>query len=248
MSTLLQILLSTLLVSLFSFVGILLISLRMDINKLTFYLISLASGALIGGAFLHLIPETLQGNPHTGLFWIAIGVFFFFILEKLLIWRHCHHHHEPTDHARPVTARMVLIGDTIHNFIDGVIIATGFMTSPSLGISVTVAIIFHEIPQELGDFGILVHGGFKPMQALFMNALTATSAIAGGLMTYFFFGASTTVHAMVMPLAAGGFLYIALADLIPQLHVQTNIRQTVSQIILLIVGFSIITFLKKIGV
>jgi zinc and cadmium transporter len=132
----------------------------------------------------------------------------------------------------------------VHNFIDGVIIASSFMADVTVGISVTTAIILHEIPQELGDFGILIHGGYSTRKALWLNALTATSALLGAVLTYFFIAAVPTVQTFLLPITAGGFLYIALADLIPQLHEQVKLRETLGQIVLLAGGFMLTTLIK----
>jgi zinc and cadmium transporter len=241
---LLQIVLASMLVSLVSFIGIIFFSLGMNIRRITFYLISLASGTLLGGAVLHLIPEALETSGPKIFESVAMGIFIFFILEKFLIWRHCHIHQRPHDHTKPVAAKMVLIGDAIHNAIDGAIIASAFMTSTDLGISITIAIILHEIPQELGDFGILIHGGYTMQQALWLNALTATSSLVGAVIAFFFIGASTMVATHILPVAAGGLLYIALADLIPQLHDQIAPGETVLQILLLAAGFGAMILLK----
>src|SRR5262249_22040704 len=150
-----------------------------DLSTLTFYFVSLASGTMLGSAFLDLIPEALEQNPHRALLWTCCGVFFFFILEKLLIWRHCHSHEHAGDHHTPVAARMVVTGDAIHNFIDGAIVASSFLISRTVGVAVTTAIVLHEIPQELGDFGILIRGGYSVRRALLVNALTGTTAVVG---------------------------------------------------------------------
>ncbi len=240
----LSIRLSTIVVGRISMVGIVFFASKNNIHKTTFYLISLASGTMLGSAFLHLIPEALVRNPSGT--WIAVssGVVMFFILEKFLIWRHCHLHQHPEDHTRPTAAKMVLVGDAIHNVIDGVIIASSFLASPAVGLSVTVAIILHEIPQELGDFGILIHGGYSMNRALAVNALTAMGAVLGAVLAYFFLAAMPAVQIYLLPVAAGGFLYIALADLIPQLHLQVALRQTVGQIVLLAVGFGLMILFK----
>jgi zinc and cadmium transporter len=139
---------------------------------------------------------------------------------------------------------MVIIGDAIHNFIDGAIIASSFLVDREIGISVTAAIMLHEIPQELGDFGILIHGGYSPKKALLINGLTATSAILGAVLTYFFLAAVPFLTGTLVPFTAGGFLYIALADLIPQLHEKTSIKESLSQIALLGLGFGIMILFK----
>lgn len=241
--TLLWILLSTVFVGLVSFVGLVFLAAKINIHKLTFYLMSLASGTMLGGAFLHLIPEALEENTRVALTSIALGVFVFFILEKFLIWRHCHLHPQE-EHVRPTAAKMLLMTDAIHNFIDGVIIASSFIVSFPVGISVTLAIILHEIPQELGDFGVLIHGGSTVKQALFLNAVTATTAVAGALIAYFFIAFMPAIQTYLVPITAGGFLYIALADLIPQLHERVSLKETLSQIALLAVGFTLTALLK----
>lgn len=241
----LSIIVATALVGLISFVGIAFFISKVDFHKMTFYFVSLASGTMLGSAFLHLMPEALEHNAQRGLLVICLGIFVFFILEKLLIWRHCHFHQHPDDHHRPTAARMVIAGDAIHNFIDGAIIAASFLADHRIGMSVTAAIILHEIPQELGDFGILVHGGFSMKKALVINGLTATSALLGAVITYCFLEAVPLLQTFLLPLTAGGFLYIALADLIPQLHNRTDIKETVSQIALITIGFGLTTLFQN---
>ena len=248
----LSILASTTLVGLISFVGIFCFFAKNNLQKLTFYFVSLASGTMLGSAFLDLIPEALETSAKRAPATIGAGIFIFFILEKFLIWRHCHSHEHamindgrrPGDYHRPIAARMVIVGDAIHNFIDGAIIASSFLLNPRVGISVTAAIIFHEIPQELGDFGILIRGGYSVRRALIVNALTATTAIIGAVITYFFLEAVPPFQAVIVPITAGGFLYIALADLIPQLHDHVTLRETLSQIALLLLGFGLMAFVK----
>jgi len=238
--TLVYIILATIVVGLISLVGAVFIAFKLDVKKLTFYLISLASGTMLGGAFIHLIPESLEvQKPRVALLLVSLGVFIFFVLEKFLIWRHCHHHQLMEDHKRATTANMVLAGDAVHNFIDGVIIGSSFMVSPKFGVSITLAIILHEIPQELGDFGVLVHGGYSVGNALLANFLISLTAIAGAVVTYFFLGIAPQMQSYIIPIVAGGFLYIALADLIPQLHEFTTASQTYRQIALLLGGFSL---------
>ncbi|MCB4756293.1 MAG: ZIP family metal transporter [Elusimicrobia bacterium] len=246
--TLLTIIAATLIVGLVSLVGIIFVTLKLDIKKITFYLVSLASGTMLGGAFLDLIPEALSFNSPYTLSWVSGGVFLFFIFEKFLIWRHCHHHHHPLDHGRPTAASMILAGDAIHNFIDGIIIATSFNAGFMIGISVTLAIMLHEIPQELGDFGVLVHSGFTVKKALVANFLTAMTALAGAVITHLSLGLAPHLQMVLLPIAAGGFLYVALADLIPQLHDYVETRQTFAQISLFSFGFGLmwlLTFMER---
>ncbi|MFN0117531.1 MAG: ZIP family metal transporter [Elusimicrobiota bacterium] len=234
-----QILLATLCVGMVSFVGVFFMASNLDSKKLTFYLISLASGTMLGSAFLHLIPEALSVDSHFSLILIAVGIFFFFMLEKFLIWRHCHTHEHLPSENKPTTASLVVITDAIHNFIDGAIIASSFLVSPAIGWSTTTAIIMHEIPQEIGDFGVLLHSGYSKKKALLVNGLSASVALLGAVVTFVFVGISPVIQSQFIAITAGGFLYIALADLIPQLHERTKIKETILQIILLALGFLI---------
>ncbi len=243
----LSILCATALIGLISFVGIFFFFSKKNLNTLTFYFVSLASGTMLGSAFMDLIPEALEQNTNNGLLMIGAGVFIFFILEKFLIWRHCHSHQHSGDHQKPIAASMVITGDAVHNFIDGAIIASSFLIDYRVGLSVTAAIVLHEIPQELGDFGILVRGGYSMKRALIVNALTATAAIVGAVITYFFLESAPVLQSILVPLTAGGFLYIALADLIPQLHEHTSAKETLGQIFLLLLGFGLMALISHGG-
>ncbi|MFN4133555.1 MAG: ZIP family metal transporter [Candidatus Hadarchaeales archaeon] len=218
MSELLLILLATITVSLLSFVGAgtLILTGKM-LKKILLVLVGFAAGTLIGGAFLHLLPESIELGEGVGAFTIfsttLLGFILFFILEKAL-WRHCHEKGCKVH----VFAYLNLLGDGIHNFIDGLIIAAGFLFNPWLGFITTLAVAAHEIPQELGDFGVLVYGGLKPRMALFLNFATALTAVAGGVWGYYLLPVFENVKVLLLPLAAGGFLYIAASDLIPELH------------------------------
>ena len=210
---------SVLAVSLFSLIGILLLSFREDVFRRYIPLfISIAVGALLGDAFIHLIPEAFADTESTdtvGLLIIA-GVLSFFVLEKVLHW---HHHGEDLEESQihPV-GRLVLVSDGVHNFLDGVIIAASFAVSPSLGLATTLAVMLHEIPQEVGDFAVLLHAGYTKRRALVLNFLSALCALLGAV-TFFMIGEfSTSLTSLFVPLTAGGFIYIAVADLIPELH------------------------------
>ena len=242
---LLQIIAATSLVGLISLVGLLFLVLKKDIHKAAVYFISLASGTMVGTSFYHLIPESLEKSPDHALAWTGAGIFVFFILEKAMVWRHCHlHQHDHQNVAKPTAAKMAVMGDAAHNFLDGMIIATSFAAGTKIGISVTAAILLHEVPQELGDFAILLHGGFSARRAMAINALTALFALAGAISTHLFIGLAPATEGFLLPITAGGFLYIALADLIPQLHEPSRLRQTLLQIILLVTGFFSVAFLK----
>ncbi|HLF17394.1 MAG TPA: ZIP family metal transporter [Candidatus Omnitrophota bacterium] len=206
-------------VGLISLVGVFTLSLKPErLNKFLLYMVSFAVGALFGDAFLHLLPETFEEigfNPTTS-FLILLGIILFFILEKFLRWQHCHvltSH----DHEHPV-ATLNLIGDGVHNMLDGMIIASSFMVSPTIGFATTLAVIFHEIPQEIGDFGVLVHSGFSIRKALWCNFISALAAFVGAFLVFIVGPQIENLSVYVLPVTAGGFLYIAGSDLIPELH------------------------------
>ncbi|MFQ5647971.1 MAG: ZIP family metal transporter [Candidatus Aenigmatarchaeota archaeon] len=240
-------LLSVILVSLISFVGVLTISLNMErLKKVLLYLVSFAAGGLLGGAFIHLIPEAVGEFGMTASFSLYLlgGIVLFFILEKFICWRHCHH---PTTNSHPHPfAYMNLLGDGVHNFIDGLIIAASYLVSIPLGVATTIAVILHEIPQEIGDFGVLVHGGFSRKRALGMNFLTALTAVAGAVVVLLL-GAVEGLGAFLLPLAAGGFIYIAGSDLIPELHKEMSMRKSGVQLLFIVLGIAIMYLLTLVG-
>lgn len=226
MIKILWILLMTFIISLMSFVGaITLILSEKWLKRLLLTLVGFATGALIGGAFLHLLPEAMEAgafSSETVFSFLIAGFVLFFVLEKLL-WRHCH------DRACPIHtfAYLNLLGDGVHNFIDGLIIASSFAVSTPLGLTSSLAVAAHEIPQEMGDFGVIVYGGIKPRRALFLNFLTALTAVAGGLAGYFFLPHAGDAKVLLLPIAAGGFLYIAASDLVPELHREPDTLRTI---------------------
>ncbi|MGQ9618572.1 MAG: ZIP family metal transporter [Candidatus Aminicenantia bacterium] len=217
MITLIYIGVSILIISLFSFSGIIFIGLEKNsFDKLISFFVSISIGTLMGGAFFHLIPESLESLESTylpmGL--VICGIFLFLLLEQMVRWRHCHDYDCPV-HA---FAYLNLIGDGLHNFIDGIAIASAYLIEPRLGVSTTIAILFHEIPQELGDFGVLIYGGFKKSKALIFNFISSLTALIGGIGTFYFSKIVKTFELYIPSIAAGGFLYIALSDLIPEFH------------------------------
>ncbi len=244
MNDLIAILASVTVVSFVAFIGIIFIGLKEDkLKRLTVVLVGFAAGTLIGGAFLHLLPESLSaGNDATSVFWVAIvGIISFFALEKFLYWRHCHEKECPTH----TFVYLNLIGDGIHNFIDGMIIAAAFTFSSSfeLGFVTTLAVIFHEIPQELGDFGVLVYGGFSRKKALVFNFVSAVTAVVGALTTYFL-AHTQSMKDLLIPFAAGGFIYIAATDLMPELHKKPHAGESIIQLIVILLGIGLMAFLK----
>lgn len=235
MTTLLWILGATIIVSLLSFIGVLGIALNDKLlKKLLLGLVGLSAGALLGGAFLHLIPESIESLEFASLY-VILGFILFFILEKFFYWRHCHKG-KCDVHA---FTYLNLIGDAVHNFIDGVIIAISFMVDVSLGVITTIAVIAHEIPQELGDFGVLVYGGWKKAKALLFNFLSALTAILGALIAYIASNLAEGVSSFLLPFAAGGFIYIAASDLIPELHRETDIKRTIVSFLFFIIGIAL---------
>lgn len=236
------------LVSLISFIGVFtLLFKKATISKLTFVLVSFAVGGLFGDAFLHLIPEAyeeLGATPVTA-FLILGGIFVFFVLEKLLRWRHCHI--QPSrEHIHPL-ATMNVVGDAVHNFIDGMIIAASFVSSIPLGITTTLAVVLHEIPQEMGDFGILLHSKVSPLKALRLNFLSALAAVAGAILVLLIGKNVAGFSAYVLPLTAGGFIYIAGSDLIPELHHDCCASLSFWQLLWIILGIGVMALLLFLG-
>ncbi len=219
MNQVMWIILSVIVVSAISVIGIFFIFLKKEkLNSLLLFLVSLAAGSLLGGAFLHLIPEIIEGTGFT--FSVSLlllgGILLFFSIEHFIQWRHCH---IPTSKSHPHSlGTMNIIGDGIHNFTDGLIIAASYFISIPVGIATTLAVILHEIPQEIGDFGILLYAGYSKRKALFFNFLSALTAILGAVVGIILADKSTVFAYIVMPIAAGGFLYIAGSDLIPEIH------------------------------
>ncbi|KKT00448.1 MAG: hypothetical protein UV76_C0010G0023 [Candidatus Nomurabacteria bacterium GW2011_GWA2_43_15] len=228
---------SVIIVSLVSFIGIFTLSIREDLlRKYIFIFISLAVGALLGDAFIHLIPEAFENFTNATLASILIitGVLIFFILEKFLHW---HHHGEDKDepHIHPV-GKLVLFSDGVHNFIDGIIIGVSFIVSIPVGIATTVAVILHEIPQEIGDFAVLLHAGYTKSRALWLNFLSALCAVLGVVLTIVLGETGRVFTEWILPIAAGGFIYVAVADLIPELQKTKKIKHSALQIMAVVAG------------
>lgn len=211
-------------VSLVSLIGIFSLLFREGwFNKILILLIGFSAGGLIGGAFLHLLPEALeQGEAQAIFLYLILGFISFFILEKYLHWRHCHEG-VCTVHA---FTYLNLIGDGIHNFTDGLVIGASFLVSIHFGIITALVIILHEIPQEIGDFGVLVYGGFSKLKALYYNFVIALACILGTAIGYFISANMHNFSPFLLPFTAGGFIYIAACDLIPELHKESSLKRS----------------------
>lgn len=209
-------------------------------------LISFAIGALLGASFLEVLPNAIasSGDPAATTATVLAGILGFFVLEKLVLWRHCHQedcegHESPkpaTDHGR--SGLLILIGDTFHNFVDGVLIAAAFMQSVPLGIVTAVAIIAHEIPQEVGDFLILLHSGYTKARAFAFNLFSSLATVVGGLLGYYALSGVQQAIPVLLALAAASMIYIAVADLIPGLHRRPELSATVQQVVLIGCGIA----------
>jgi zinc and cadmium transporter len=221
-------------VSLISLIGIFSLLLKENsLHQILVPLIGFSAGGLIGGAFLHLLPEALEeAGSYIVFSYLILGFISFFILEKYLHWRHCH------DEVCKihVFTYLNLIGDGIHNFTDGLVIGASFIISIHFGIVTTLIIILHEIPQEIGDFGVLVYGGFSKLKALYCNFIIALTCVLGTAIGYFVSANIKTFSMALLPLTAGGFIYIATCDLIPELHKQTELKRSTFSMLAFLCG------------
>ncbi|MDO8648862.1 MAG: ZIP family metal transporter [Candidatus Peregrinibacteria bacterium] len=242
MQTPLYVIGSVLVVSLVSLAGIslFLVSGR-AVRKLLLYVVSFSTGGLLGDVFIHMLPEMQEEDAEffgTALLIVLASIVFSFAIEKLIHWRHCHvlpendHEH---DHCHSA-GLMTLFGDGVHNFIDGLVIAVAFLVSIPVGLSTTLAVIFHEIPQEIGNFAVLLHDGYSRGRALFYNFLSALTAILGAVLVLLSSSSFEGLSKYMLPFAAGNFLYIAGSDLIPELHKERGLGAALLQIISMILG------------
>lgn len=237
MTTLVNILIATVIVSLVSLIGVIFLYIHENlIKKIAVALVAFASGSLIGGAFFHLIPEALELNNDRTFPIVIVGILSFLVMEKFLCWRHCH---EDICDVHSFTY-LNLFGDGVHNFLDGMIIAASFMVNTEIGIVTTLVILFHEVPQELGDFGVLIYGGFSRIRALLYNLLSALTAVIGGVFAYYFSMHVMNLSEWLLPFAAGGFIYIALVDLIPELHKRRKPKEAWWQFALILFGIVVL--------
>lgn len=247
MSILFLIITATFLVSLISFVGVLILFLKEKIlDKALLFLVAFSAGGLMAGAFFNLMPEAIeegqkQGEPLIFSFlYLIVGFCLFFILEQGIHW---HHHHQTRHPEIAPFSYLILISDGLHNFIDGLIIAGSFLAGFPVGVVTTLAVIIHEIPQEIGDFGILIYGGVKRIKALFLNFLSAVVAVLGGITGFFLFEKISGSIFFLLSFAAGTFLYISASDLIPQIKQEGNFKNSAIYFLVFILGLSLIWLL-----
>lgn len=239
---------SVFLVSLISFVGLFTFAIREHVlEKILLFLVSFSAGALFGDAFIHLLPEAARDFGFgTGVSVSLLGgIIIFFIMEKFIHWRHCH---VPTSehHPHPV-AFMNLVGDGVHHFIDGLLIGGSYLASIPLGIATTTAVVFHEIPQRMGDFGVLIHAGYSKKKALLFDFLYSLTAILGALSALVLGEGAKSFLPFIIPFAAGGFIYIAGSDLIPELHKETDPKKSAAQLVAFVAGIGVMLGLLGVG-
>ncbi len=228
---------STLLVSLIALIGIFTLALHeTKLQKILILLVSFAAGALIGDTFIHILPETVEkfGFSLQTSGYILTGILTFFVLEKFVHWHHCHN---PNDQHHKSLVATNLVGDTLHNFTDGLFIASSYMVDIKLGLATTLAVILHEIPQELGDFGILIHGGLNKKKAILFNLIAALFAMAGAVLGLLIGGANEGFLQFILPFTAGAFIYIAHTDLFPEIHKESGHAKTsLLQFVMILAG------------
>ena len=230
--------LSVVAVSLVSLIGVFALSLKEDFLKKYIYIfISLAAGALLGDAFIHLIPEALEESfdPALASTLIIVGILIFFVLEKFFHW---HHHGEDANepHAIHPLGKLILVSDGVHNITDGIIIGASFLVSVPIGIATTIAVVLHEIPQEIGDFAVLLHAGYPRKKALWLNFLSALTAVIGVVIALILGSMGDYFNVWMLSVVAGGFIYIAIADLIPEIQKTKELKHSLLQIAVIIIG------------
>lgn len=232
-------------ISLCVWVAVLFLFLKKEIlSKITMFLVSFSAGALIGGAFLHLLPEASEAMDSEKLFFIVLIAFVgFFLVEKIFHWQHCH-----KENCEIHTfGYMNLVGDSLHNFIDGLVIASVFLIDFKLGVITTLAIALHEIPQEIGDFGVLIHAGFNKIKALILNYAVASMIILGGAVGYFSSVYIENIVPYLLPIAAGGFIYIASSDLIPEIRKENDFKKSILSFGIFLLGIAFMFIVKFLG-
>ena len=248
MSILFYIIISTTLISFIAFVGAITLFLKEKLlDKILLSLVAFSAGALMGGAFLHLIPEAINklGPKETSLstlfLYVLFGFCLFFVLEQFIKW----HHHHAVRHPKILSfSYLILISDGIHNFIDGLIIAASFVIALPIGVTTALAVALHEIPQEIGDYGVLIYGGFNRVKALFLNFLSAITIILGGIVGFLLSKEIGESIVFLLPFAAGGFIYIAASDLIPEIKHKENLSRSLTHFFVFLSGIALMLLVK----
>jgi len=239
---------ATLVVSLISFVGVVgLFFKEKFLDKILLLMVGLSAGSLLGGALLHLLPEAVEGgNSETVFLWALVGFSVFFLIERTLHWHHHHRQDSCKECSKQTLPYMNLIGDGLHNFIDGLIIVAAFLVDVHLGIATTIAVITHEIPQEISDFGVLVYGGFSKTKALLWNFISAVFAIVGATLGFFFLRNFENFNFILLAITAGGFIYIAASDLIPEINKEKGLRKSILPFLFFLMGVGFMYVVKMI--
>lgn len=229
-------------VSLVSLMGVFTLGMRNDrLQRILFYLVSFSAGALLGDVFIHILPEIMI--EETGLsvgVYVLTGIIAFFILERFLLWHHSHTDHDEKVHS---VVYLTIFGDALHNFLDGIAIAASFLISVPVGIATTIAVIFHEIPQEIGQFAILLHGGWTKKKALLYNFFSALTAILGVVVVLIFAKDLQKAPVVLLAFGAAGFIYIAMSDLIPELHKEQDVKRSLTQLVWMLAGIAVMAAL-----
>ncbi len=241
-----SIIIATIIVTLFSLSGILTLSMNeKTLHRVLFFLIAFSAGSILGASLFDLLPEAVELVSENEVFnIIAFGFIFFFFLERFIYWYHGHGHSEEIedDHGDPPEgfAYLNLLGDGIHNFIDGMVIAASFNASIELGVTTTIAVIFHELPQEMGDYGILIYAGIDKTKALVYNFIAASTVILGGLFASVFLETVESLEGSLVAFSAGAFLYLAASELIPELQKERDLKRSLLQFIIFLLGMAVI--------
>lgn len=239
---------SVFLVSIASLIGIFFLFFsEAKTDRIIMFLVSLSAGTMLGDAAIHLLPEASEAVPNSSLVWYLFltGILMFFVLEKIVHWHHCHNLEE-CEHNKTLGV-MNLVGDGLHNFIDGAAIAGAFLVNIPLGVATLIAVLAHEVPQEIGDLGVLIHAGYSRTKALTYNFLSALLSIIGAALTLLLSTRIQNLSDYILPLTAGGFVYIATADLMPELKKHTALTKTLQQFIGILIGITVMALLKNLG-
>ena len=241
METLLFIIIATLIIGLLGFAGAFTFLIKKRyLESILIVLVAFSAGALMSGALFHMLAEALESmEAMTAFAYLLVGFVSFFFIERVLHWHHCH---DGKCDVHPFS-QLILIGDSIHNFIDGLIVAASFLVGLPFGILTTLLIIGHEIPQEIGNFGVLVYGGYKRNTALLYNFIVQLTAVAGGVIGFFFLYTPESIS-FLLPFAAGGFIYIASSDLIPELHKEENLKKSMISFAFFVIGILFLLGIK----